>query len=189
MPTSRYSWGAMLLHWAIAILVIANWRIAESAEHIADDTERGAVMGWHFAFGMLILLLTVARIVWRLTHRRPPLGSHLKRWEVLLARGVHAVFYILLVALPLMGWIGMSGYKFPIDMFGITWPVLPTGLDEDTGHEILEVHATLGTVMIYLVGLHILGALKHHFWDKDGELWRMLPFGTPRAPREERPAD
>ena len=183
MPVTRYSWGAMLLHWVIAILVIANWRIAESAENL-PDTERGAVMGWHFAFGMLILLLTVARIVWRLTHKRPPLGGHLKAWERILARTVHSLFYILLIAMPLLGWIGMSGYKFPIDMFGITWPVLPTGLNEDTGHEILEVHATLGSVMVLLIGLHVLGALKHHFWDKDGELWKMLPFGRARTPAD-----
>ena len=183
MPVTRYSWGAMLLHWVIAILVIANWRIAESAENL-PDAERGAVMGWHFAFGMLILLLTVARIVWRLTHKRPPLGGHLKAWERILARTVHSLFYFLLIAMPLLGWIGMSGYKFPIDMFGITWPVLPTGLNEDTGHEILEVHATLGSVMVLLIGLHVLGALKHHFWDKDGELWKMLPFGRARTPAD-----
>ncbi|WP_235829540.1 cytochrome b [Croceicoccus estronivorus] len=177
---SRYSLVAMLLHWAIAIGVIANWRIAEAAENL-PQAERGAVMSWHFAIGMAILLATLARIIWRLVHRPPPLSSRLAVWERVLARVTHSIFYILLLALPLLGWIGMSGYKAPIDMFGFVWPVLPVGFGEKTGHEILEFHATLGSLMILLVGLHLLGVIKHMVVDRDGNLWRMLPFGTPKA--------
>ncbi len=174
---SRYSSVAILLHWLIAIGVIANWRIAEAAEHL-PEAERGAVMGWHFAFGMSILVLTVLRLIWRLIHRPPPLQASLARWEVLLAKSVHGIFYVLLIGLPLGGWIGMSGYGFPVNMFGIVWPVLPVGFGEETGHEILEVHATIGSIMILLVGLHILAVLKHTFYDKTGNIFRMLPFGT-----------
>lgn len=186
--SGRYSAGAMILHWAIAIGVIANWQIAEKAEHL-PEAERGAVMGWHFEVGMTILVLTVLRIVWRLTHPRPPLGAHLKPWERTLAHLVHALFYVLLIALPLLGWIAMAGYKYAIPMFNLfEWPVLPLGFGEDTAHEILEVHANLGTLMLGLIVLHVLGALKHQFWDRDGELWKMLPFGRVRQPNEETPA-
>ncbi|MDD3798928.1 MAG: cytochrome b/b6 domain-containing protein [Novosphingobium sp.] len=177
---NRYSFVAMILHWVIAIAVIANWRIAEAAEGL-PEAERGAVMGWHFAIGMAILLATVLRILWRLVHRPPPLSAHLAIWERVLARATHGLFYLLLLALPLLGWVGLSGYKAPIDMFGIVWPVLPVGFGEKTGHEILEFHATLGSAMIALVGLHILGVIKHMAIDRDGNLWRMLPFGTPRG--------
>jgi len=180
MAGNRYSVVAMLLHWAIAIAVIVNWRIAESAENL-PDAERGAVMANHFALGMTILVLTLARLVWRLIHKPPPLNPALKAWEAKAAKVMHVTFYVLLIGLPLMGWIGLSGYGFPIDMYGLTWPVLPVGFGEDTGHEVLEVHATLGTVMLVLIALHILGALKHTFIDKDGNLWRMLPFGTPKG--------
>ena len=165
----RYSGGAMILHWTIAVAVIAQWQIAEKAEHL-PEAERLGVMVWHFQIGITILLLTLLRIVWRLTHRRPPLRTHLKPWERVLAKTVHSLFYILLIALPLLGWIGLSGYKYAIGMFGLfEWPVLPVGFGEETGHEILEFHATLGTMMLALVVLHVLGALKHHFWDRDGD--------------------
>ena len=176
---ARYSRIAMLLHWAIAIGVIANWRIAASAEHL-DKLERQALMGWHFAIGMTILLLTVARIVWRVVHRPPPLSAHLAPWERILAHSVHGIFYVLLIALPLLGWIGMSGYKYAIDMFGIVLPVLPVGFGEKTAHEILHLHGSLGFAMMLLVGLHLLGVIKHMVMDRDGNLWRMLPFGTPK---------
>lgn len=179
---SRYSKVAMLFHWAIAIAVIANWQIAEKA-HELPQSERGELMGLHFTLGITILLLTVGRIVWRLMNPPPPLSPTLKDWERKLAKTLHALFYILLIGLPLGGWIGLSGYDAPIDFWGMfSIPPLPVGFGEETGHELLEVHATIGTAMIVLIGLHILAALKHTILDKDGNLWRMLPFGNP-SPR------
>ncbi|MXO60115.1 cytochrome b [Altererythrobacter salegens] len=182
MPVTRYSKGAMLLHWLIAIAVIVNWRLAEAAEHVPHD-QHLQVLGPHMATGILILVLSLIRLGWRFTHAQPPLGSHLPKWEVVLARVVHVVFYVAMIGLPLMGWIGTSMQDHPIDFFGwFTVPMLPIAKDDHGGHELLELHGTFGNIFIYLIGLHILGALKHHFWDKDGELWRMLPFGQPRQP-------
>jgi cytochrome b561 len=177
--SGRYSLVAMILHWVIAIAVIANWRIAEAAEKL-PRSESEAVMGWHFAIGMAILVATVLRIVWRLVHRPPPLAAHLATWEKVAARLLHGLFYVLLIGLPLLGWIGLSGYGSSVDMFGIVWPALPVGFGEKTAHQVLEFHATVGSLMILLVGLHILAVIKHMVIDRDGNLWRMLPFGTPR---------
>ena len=180
MPT-RYSTGAIVLHWAIAIMVIINWRIAESAEH-ASRAARAEIMANHMATGMLILLLTLARLLWRMSHTQPAFSQTLKPWEATLARIVHIVFYVLLVGLPLMGWIGTSIEGEAIDVFGwFTIPGLPLAHDRRTGHEILELHGVLGQVMLYLIVLHVLGALKHHFVDKNGELYRMLPIGRPKG--------
>jgi len=178
---SRYSTGAIVLHWAIAIAVIVNWRLAESAEN-ASRAAKAEIMADHMATGILILVLTVARLVWRLTHVQPPFPQDLRQWEAVLARVVHFVFYALLLGLPVMAWIGNSMYPAAIDMFGLfSLPALPLAENRGLGHELLEVHGTMGSILIYLVGLHILGALKHHFYDKNGELYRMLPFGTPKA--------
>ena len=180
MPT-RYSTGAIILHWAIAAAVIVTWRIAESAEH-ASEAEEAAIMADHMALGMIILLLTVLRLFWRLTHTQPAFPQDLPRWEAALARTVHFIFYALLFALPLMGWTASSMYDAPIDIFGaFSIPALPFSENEAFGHEIFEVHGTLGSIMVYLIGLHILGALKHHLYDRNGELYRMLPFR--RLPR------
>jgi cytochrome b561 len=180
MPT-RYSTGAIILHWAIAIAVIVTWRIAESAEHVTEAQEK-AIMGNHMALGMIILALTIVRLLWRFTHDQPAFPGDLARWETVLARIVHFTFYVLLLGLPLMGWIGNSMEDGPIDVFGLfTIPALPLSSDRGLGHEILEVHGTLGSVMIYLISLHVLGALKHQFVDKNGEFYRMLPFGRPKS--------
>lgn len=173
----RYSGVAMAFHWAIAILVIMNWQIAERA-HQFEGALRGEIMGYHKAWGMLILALTLGRLAWRLGHRVPPLPANYAAWERVLARTVHAIFYVLLLALPLAGWLGSSFYGRPIDFFGLfTIPVLPVGENKGTAKQIFELHETGGMLLIYLAGLHVLGVIKHLFIDRDGQLFRMLPFG------------
>ena len=127
----RYSAGAMIFHWLIAILVIANWQIVERA-HDFEGAMRGTVMGYHKAVGITILVLTVGRLLWRSTHKVPPLPSDLAGWEKTLARTVHVIFYVLLIALPLGGWLANSLTGRSIDFFGLfTIPPLPVGENGD----------------------------------------------------------
>ncbi len=173
----RYSAGAMIFHWLIAILVIANWQIVERA-HDFEGAMRGTVMGYHKAVGITILVLTVGRLLWRSTHKVPPLPSDLAGWEKTLARTVHVIFYALLSALPLGGWLANSLTGRSIDFFGLfTIPQLPVGENRALGGTIFDMHALGGSIFIYLIALHILGALKHTFFDKNGGIFRMLPFG------------
>ncbi len=174
---SRYSIGAMIFHWLIAVLVIVNWRIAESAEHL-QGAEKSAVFANHKSVGMLILVLTLGRIAWRFAHPLPSLPNNYAPWERILARTTHVIFYVLLIGLPLGGWLASSLFRSPVDFFGLfTIPMLPVGENKDLGGFIFDAHKTAGTIMIYLIGLHILGALKHTFIDKDLGIFRMLPFG------------
>lgn len=178
MSQVRYSTGAIVLHWLIAVAVIVNWRIAEAAEHL-PSAEKTEVMANHKALGITILILTLLRLAWRFVKSPPSLASTLKPWEARLAKTVHLTFYVLLIGLPLGGWLGNSFFGQGVSVFGIfTLPALPVGESPDTGEGIFEVHATFGTVMLVLILLHVLGALKHHFLDKDGNLYRMLPFGS-----------
>lgn len=173
----RYSRGAMAFHWAIAILVIMNWQIAERA-HEFQGPLRGEIMGYHKAWGMLILALSLGRLGWRLTHPVPPLPRHYAPWERMLARTVHILFYVLLIGLPLGGWYANSLGGKTVDFFGLfTIPALPVGLDKTLSGQIFELHETGGKVLLALVALHVLGALKHLVVDRDGGLFRMLPFG------------
>ena len=173
----RYSTGAMLFHWAIAIAVIVNWRIAEAAEQ-AEMPAKAEIFANHKALGILILVLTLGRLAWRWTHPVPALPSDLAKWEAVLARTVHIIFYVLLIGLPLGGWLANSMTGRDIDFFGLfTIPPLPIGANEDLGGSIFDMHALGGTIFLYLIGLHILGALKHTFFDKNGGIFRMLPFG------------
>lgn len=174
----RYSTGAMLFHWVIAIAVIWNWRLAENAHDASDKLEAGAIMGDHKALGIAILALTVGRLLWRWSHPTPPFPATLAPWEAKLARGLHILFYVLLIGLPLGGWLANSLSGREIDFFGLfTVPALPVGENKDLGRTIFDVHGTAASIFIYLIGLHILGALKHTFFDGNGGIFRMLPFG------------
>lgn len=172
----RYSLVAMLFHWVIAIAVIVNWRLAEAAEH-AGDAEKAAIFANHKALGIVILILSLARLVWRFTHPVPALDG-VATWERILARTTHVIFYIMLIGLPIGGWLGSSYFGSGVDVFGIfTLPALPVGENPEAGKAIFNLHTTGGSVMVYLIGLHILGGLKHTFFDKNGGIFRMLPFG------------
>ena len=180
--SAKYSGLAMTLHWLMVVGVIANWRIAEAGEHAATDEARSAIMGNHFAIGILLLLVVIVRLVVRITGSPPPLSSNYASWERILARTTHTVFYILLIVMPFAGWIAMSKYGAPISVFGIfSVPPLPLAVDPDGAKAIFESHAVAGTVLLVLVAIHILGTLKHTLIDKDGNIFRMLPFGQPKA--------
>lgn len=176
---ARYSLVAIVLHWLIALAIIANWLIA----HIAEDAPKPqaeAMMGLHMALGMSVLILTVLRILWRIVHRPPPPNPDHAKWERVLAGIVHKLFYVLMIGLPLTGYLmvqtGTGGMA--ISMFGIfDFPGLSMARDHDT-HEVYEgVHAAFGNVMLALFILHVVGAWKHQLLDRDGTVLRMLPFG------------
>ncbi|QYU66362.1 cytochrome b/b6 domain-containing protein [Leptolyngbya sp. 15MV] len=173
----RYSTVAMTFHWVIAVAVIVNWRIVEAAEHAAP-AEAGALMANHKALGITILVLSIGRLLWRFTHPAPPLPG--AGWERALARTVHVVFYVLLIGLPLGGWLAGSFARRGFEWFGLfDWPLLPVPESREMAGTIIEMHALGGQVLLLLVVLHIAGALKHTFIDRIGGLSRMLPFGKP----------
>ena len=175
---ARYSKVAMLFHWVIAVAVIVNWRFAEAAEHAATKEAAGAIMSNHKALGISILLLTVLRLLWRLGHKPPPFPNTMAGWERALARTVHTIFYVMLIGLPVGGWLASSYFGAGVDVWGIfALPPLPVGASPETGKAIIELHGTGGEALLILIGLHILGGLKHTFFDKSGGIFRMLPFG------------
>jgi cytochrome b561 len=181
LASPRYSPAAMMLHWLIAIAVIANWRIAESAEH-ASKAEAREIMATHMALGITIFVLAILRLAVRQIQKPLPLASHLIKWEVVLARVTHGLFYVLLLGLPILGWVAMSAYGGSINMFGwFNWPALPVSQSKETAEMIFEIHHTLGGIMVLLIGLHILAVLKRTLFDRDGNIFRMLPFGQPKV--------
>jgi cytochrome b561 len=136
--------------------------------------------------GLTILLLVLARIGWRLTHRPSPLPAGMPLWERALARTSHGLFYVLLLVMPLTGWAMVSARKPPIHFWGLPWPRLP-GLAVALGPQhkplrqlLQHVHVDiLIWIVLITLGLHVAGALKHQF-DGRPVLWRM---GLGRRPR------
>jgi len=184
---TRYSMVAMGFHWLIAGLIIANVLLAWQAEDL-QGAAKLPIMQWHKTLGISILVLSLARLVWRFVNKPPPLSPTLKPWERILAQTIHWAFYVAMIGIPLTGWIMVSATPlikvYPIQMFGLfDWPAigflgdLPRDQMKAT-HEVFEtVHKLAAKVMIYgLFPLHILGALKHQFIDKDAQFARMIPF-------------
>lgn len=184
---SRYTTVAIILHWMIAVLIIGQVAGGLFMVNLGEGQSalKFELFQWHKSFGITILMLTVFRIVWRLTHRPPALPAGLKSYERALARLTHVGFYILLLAAPLAGWALVSASPFAESvqtyLFGVVhWPHLPffSGLENrrEVAGQIAEVHEFLAFGIIGLFALHVAAALKHQFIDRDDTLSRMAPF-------------
>jgi cytochrome b561 len=174
-PQRRYSAVAIGLHWAIAALLAANIFLG----FFHDAWGRSAsswLMFFHKSIGIAVLALTVVRLAWRLFRRPPPLDGSLERWEANLARLVHAAFYVLLLALPLSGWMFSSSWGRPNPFFGLVeMPPLPVAASDGARTLFGELHEILGFVTIALILLHVGGALKHHLQGHRHLIARMAP--------------
>ncbi|MFS0773298.1 cytochrome b [Sphingomonas sp. 1P08PE] len=167
--TARYSAVAMWFHWTIATLVIANLVIGLFHDAIG-------LMSAHKAIGLTVLALTAGRVAWRIAHRPPPLPVHTPGWERGLAHATHWTLYLLMIAMPVTGWLMVSGdeTRRPLTWFGLfDLPYLPVGTAAgDFGH---DAHGLLGWLMLALVLLHVAAALRHRLILRDGILGRMAP--------------
>ena len=173
---TKYSKVAILFHWLIAILVIANFVLASMAEDLPREAH-GALMAPHKALGVSILFLSVLRLFWRIGHKPPPLPESIAGWQAGLGKFVHLLFYFLIIAVPLSGWLMASAHPKapPVDFFGLFDITMPIGKDEGLAGIGHEVHEILTKPLFILILLHILGALKHQFADRLAFIQRMWP--------------
>jgi cytochrome b561 len=173
---SRYSAVAQGFHWIIAGLIVTQFTLAWMADDLPLGMHKLALLARHKSFGMTVLMLAALRLLWRLFNRPPELPAGMSKVERKLARGTHAAFYFFLFAMPLTGWLMSSAKNYSVSWFGrFTWPDL-IGKNERAFELLKTTHQTLSWLLFSLAILHILAALKHHFWDKDDVLKRMLPF-------------
>jgi cytochrome b561 len=187
---TRYDSVAMTLHWVIALLIVLDFAFAISFSRFnpGDVLYLPSAYELHMSTGACILALSVARVAWRLTHRRPPLpdmGIAL-RW---LARSSQFLLYVFMVAAPLIGWLVLSLRRQMTSVFGLfrwAWPSLPAVAampyaERQLWHDyLLPLHIRLSYLGVCLVALHVAAALHHHFRRRDEVLTRMLPR-TPSA--------
>lgn len=190
---TRYTWVAMVLHWTIAAAVLALlatglWMVDAIK---VPETQATAFQTYqlHKSLGLTVLVLSLARLAWRLWNPPPPLPEHMGPLSRFAAHGAHVLFYALMIGMPLTGWamVSASPLGLPTIVFGwFEWPHiawLEAVPDKAAVEEQLkQVHATAGLIMLGLVGLHVAAALKHQFVDRDGLLARMTPLGSaPKA--------
>ncbi len=193
----RYSNGAILLHWAIAALIASNIVVGVRMRDMEGASKLDFIQA-HETIGLSVLILSLIRIAWRVTHRPPALPPGTRSWERWLARGVHVGLYVIMFALPLSGWIVVSTRISlpPISLFVVVpWPWFPVVHDFASSHAgqigkiPFQTHVWLGRTTLLLILLHLAGAMKHAIF-RDGVAWRMLPFGLllPRRPKVQPPA-
>lgn len=193
MPVAkdRYSTTAILLHWLIAALLIGNIGLAWWFNTLKGPAA-AAPVALHRSIGITVLLLSFARLAVRLSVRPPPLPAAMPAWEKAVSKLVHALFYVLMIGLPLTGWamvsVGPRLIEHPMTLFGLVpWPAIapltatPAAQVHAT-HEVFEAaHGLLAKGAYVLIVLHVAAALKHQFIDRDGVVARMSPMSARRA--------
>ena len=181
-PVHRYSNGAVAFHWITAALVLTQVVIGFTfAEFMNDGPAKAQLFTWHKTLGATILLLTIARLIYRLTNPPPPFPPELPRWERLAAVWNHRAFYFLLIVLPLTGLIAVSGMSATGTTQlagGITIPIIP-GIGHGTGETSGDLHVVLVFTTIALLLLHVAAALSQQFFEHDRTAGRMPPFHAP----------
>ncbi|MFL5297357.1 MAG: YceI family protein [Phenylobacterium sp.] len=182
--SGRYSAAAIVLHWAIALAIVLQIILAGRMEGPRTPTSF-AVTQLHKSIGVTILLLSLARIAWRLMNPPPPMPVTMARWERELARITHVGFYVVMIAMPLTGWIMVSASRtqIPTLLYGVVpWPMVPGIAELAPGakkvwHAIGENgHGLIAKLIYVLLALHVAGALKHQLFSRDEPvLARMAP--------------
>lgn len=188
----RYTRTAIVLHWVIAALILANISLAWTWKTFPDQPWTQMVTNTHKTFGITVLGLAVMRLLWRISHRPPPFSPALPRWQAAAARIGHGALYVVIIAMPLSGWIYDSAWEWaeavPIDFWGlfemprIPWIAdLPNGpgkaqLDSIAG----KVHVWLSYLLYVLLAAHLIGAAKHQWFDRIPTLQRMTFRGVSR---------
>ena len=179
----RYGIVAKSLHWAVAVLIALQIILAEIAEDLPLGLEKLAIVSRHKSFGMTVLALVLLRLTWRLINPPPPLPQ-MRAYESVLAKMTHWGFYVLLVALPISGWLMSSAANFSVSYFGLfTFPDLIEP-DKETVEQLKDLHELIGKLLMATIVLHAAAALKHHFVDRDDVLRRMLPGARTRDSNE-----
>ena len=174
---TRYDTVAMSLHWLIAVLIIFMLVFGgDLMNRRHPDTFNASV---HASIGATILMLSFFRLLWRIRKPSPPLPETMRLWEIALSKATHAIFCVMMIGLPISGWLAFSDTvtKHPgfmgTSFFGLLQVVqIPSAI----GLPFDGIHSFGSNFMIALISLHVLAALKHQFIDKDPQLRRMVPL-------------
>jgi cytochrome b561 len=170
----EYSTVSKAFHWIVVSLLIVQFAVAWTMPHVSRATKPVGLVGWHLSIGTAILAVALARLAWRLRDPAPSAGTANAPYLRFLARATHVLLYVILFALPIMGWANASYRGWTVWLFGwIRLPALvPAG--SPLGGRMGDLHASLATVFLAVIALHVLGALYHGLVLRDGTLQRML---------------
>jgi cytochrome b561 len=173
--TSRFGSFSIGIHWLTLLLFVAVYGAVELHELFEKGSAaREALMTWHFTLGMLVFVLVWLRLAARLSGPTPAIRPAPPALQQRSSRLLHLALYVLMIGMPLTGWLMLSAAGKPIPFFGLELPPL-IGENKGLARQIKELHEVVGTTGYFLVGLHAVAALYHHYIKHDNTLTRMLP--------------
>lgn len=163
-----------VIHWLTAVLITWLFYLGLTMVDLPISPQKFQDYALHKSLGLTVLVLLVVRLIWRSLTPPPPLPDEMRRRDAILAKAVHHGIYLLLVVIPLTGWLYSSATASPANYFGyFTVPDL-IGTSETAGKVLRAIHDIAGKLLLVLLILHVAGAIKHHIVDRDDVLKRML---------------
>lgn len=171
----NYSSGSKLIHWFVALIVICMLAGSFFLDDLPEQYQSSAYM-LHKSFGLTVLFLMIIRLFWIAYSGKPALPASVPVWQKFLSRLVQYSLYFFVILMPISGWImSVAANRIPsyFTLFSVPFPGI--GPNEELADFMVQVHNTIAWIIIVLLVLHVAGAFKHHFIDKDEVLRRMLP--------------
>lgn len=178
LKNTTKSWGLIskTLHWVIAGLFIYLFYLAITMTGMENGAEKWKLYAEHKQFGVLVGILVLFRILWKVMSKSPDIPYGTEKWKENLAKITHFILYAIMIGFPLSGYLMSMSGGHGIEFFGYSLPNF-VGENKELGNIAHSIHSILEYVTYIVVGLHVVGALYHHFVEKDNILKRMLPFG------------
>jgi len=173
--SQHYTATAKTLHWLIALLLPGLLALGFYMHDLPLSPEKLQLYSWHKWAGVSVFVLVIVRLAWRVTHQPPPLPAGMPKVQQWMAHVGHFALYVLMLAIPLSGWLMSSAKGFQTVWFGLLPIPDLLGKDKALGDLLLTVHLSLNLTLIAVLLGHVGAALKHRFIDKDDVLRRMLP--------------
>ena len=174
-PVRHYSGTAKSLHWLMALLIAGLMALGLYMHELPLSPQKLQLYSWHKWAGVTVFALLLVRVAVRIAFPPPPLPAGMSRGQQLSAHAGHLALYLLMLAIPVSGWLMSSAKGFQTVWFGVLPLPDLVGKDKALGELLAEVHETLSWMLVALVAVHAAAALKHHFIDRDDVLARMLP--------------
>ncbi len=169
----RYPRSAIALHWLVALLIFVTFPLGVYMHELPVSPDKLKLYSYHKWIGITILMLASARVMWRMTYTPPPLPGNMALWQQRVSHIVHGLLYVLILAIPLSGWLMSSAKGFQTVWFGVLPLPDLVGKDKALGELLAGVHQTLNFSLLVLVVLHVAAALKHQFLERLPFLQRM----------------
>ncbi len=175
-PSVGYTRTAIGLHWLMALAIITTFSVGLYMSDLSLSPVKLKLYSWHKWAGVTIFLLLWFRLAWRLTHRPPASATAIPAWQQSMAKLAHVLFYVLMIAVPLSGWLMSSAKGFQTVYFGLLPLPDLLGKNKALGETLTTVHQTLNFSLAGLLLLHVTAVMKHHLIERNDILARMLPF-------------